>query len=88
MDAREYLATAQANQRIVQLAKYDETDQCVGRGRALVIDPQQRIAVMLEHCGFPGITLVRAGNLVQYVPGTGAEWRIAGDPVDIQWEGP
>lgn len=83
MDARAYLTQAKATKRIIRVARY-ERDRCVGRGYAIIVDEAQLIAVMLEDCGDPDNSRVRAGDLVQYAMYADAELRIEGEPADIR----
>ena len=64
------------------MARYRETE-CVGRGHALILNDEDRVAVMLEDCGDPGDSGVRAGNLVNYLIHPEAEPKIVGNPASI-----
>ena len=79
LEARDYLNHLQAGGKILLMARYRE-DECVGRGRALILNGEDRVAVMLEDCGHSGI---RAGNLVNYIVHQEAEPKIVGNPASI-----
>ncbi len=82
LEARDYLNHLQAAGQILLLARYREAE-CVGRGRALILNHQDRVAVMLENCGEPKDSGVRAGHLVNYIEHPEAEPTIAGSPASI-----
>jgi hypothetical protein len=82
MEAREYLNCANDERRIIRLAHY-RGDACDGRGNALIVDSNSRIAVMLENCGDPDATLVKAGAIVSYVLHPEAEPKIVGTPAYV-----
>lgn len=83
MQAREFLDAATDADLIVRLASYSG-DQCVGRGRALIIDRDNRIAMMLEDCGDPIDTGAAAGSVVCYFQHPEAESRITGSPASVR----
>jgi len=65
------------DQRMLRLAHY-ANDECDGRCNAVILDEGNHIAVMLEDCGDPVVTLVKAGALVKYFEHPEAEPRIVG----------
>jgi hypothetical protein len=67
----------------VHLAAYNGT-ACVGRGHALVLDPDNRIAVMLESCGDPADSGYAAGDIVGFFLHPEAEARITGSPARVR----
>ncbi len=79
MEAREYLDLLKDEKAIIRLAHYDG-DICDGRGFAVVIDEDERIAVLLEDCGSSG---VRAGAIVAFITHPEAEPRIVGSPAYV-----
>ena len=83
MEAREYLDLLKDEKAILRLAHFTD-DQCDGRGHAVLIDDKHQIAVMLEDCGFPEDSGVRAGDLVKYVIHPEAEPKIVGSPARIR----
>lgn len=83
LEARDYLNYLQSGKRIRRLAMYKGT-KCVGRGQALVLSEDDRIAVMLEDCGDPADSGVLAGNLVNYVDHPENESRIVGTPASVR----
>jgi hypothetical protein len=83
LEARDYLSRLTAGGQILCLARY-ESDQCIGRGRALVLAEQHRVAVMLEDCGDPRDSGIRAGNLVNYQTHPEAEPMVVGNPASIR----
>ena len=82
LEARDYLNHLQAGEEILFMARYRE-DECVGRGRALILNGEDRVAVMLEDCGEPDVSGIRAGNLVNYIVHPEAEPKIVGNPASI-----
>src|SRR5437867_12762269 len=83
MEAREFLDAARDAGLVLSLVAYDGTEP-VGRGRALVLDRDNRIAIMLENCGEPGDSGVAAGDIVGYFLHPEAEARITGSPARIR----
>jgi hypothetical protein len=83
MEAREFLDAAKDAGLILPLAHYVGS-KCVGRGQALVVDPEGNIAVMLENCGDPADTGIRAGDIVGFFRHPEAEPRITGSPASVR----
>ena len=84
MEAREYLDLLKDENAILHLAHYSE-DTCDGRGRAVILDEGHQIAVMLEDCGSPEMTGIRAGYLVKYIRHPESEEpKIVGSPATIR----
>ena len=83
MEAREFLDAARDAGLVLRLAAYSGTE-CVGRGQALVLNQENRIAVMLEHCGDPIRSGFAAGDIVCYFLHPEAEPRIIGSPARIR----
>ena len=83
MEAREYLDAAKDAGLVIRLAAYTGSE-CVGRGRALVLDQENRIAVMLENCGDATDSGVVAGDIVGYFLHPEAEPRITGSPATVR----
>jgi hypothetical protein len=81
-EARDYLNRLQKS--ILVMACYRE-DRCVGRGHALILNGDDRVAIMLEDCGDPAESGIRAGNLVNYIihPEV-SEPKIVGNPASIR----
>lgn len=82
MEAKEYLDLLRGKNLIIRLAHYTN-DKCDGRGNALILDKQHRIAVMVEDRGEPNNTLIKAGALVQYIEHPEAEAKIVGSPAYV-----
>jgi len=82
MEPREFLDLLRDDQQILCLAHY-ANDECDGRGNAVILDEENHIAVMLQDCGDPVATLVRAGALVKYFEHPEAEPRIVGRPAYV-----
>ncbi len=80
LEARDFLNYLQSGGRILRLARFEGLE-CVGRGQALILSDEDRIAVMLENCGDSG---VRAGDLVNYFIHPEAEPKIVGSPASIR----
>jgi hypothetical protein len=83
LEARDYLNHLNANGRVLKLARY-EGEKCVGRGRALILNDEDCIAVMLENCGDPADSGVCAGYLVNYITHPEAEHKLVGSPASIR----
>ena len=83
MEAKEYLDLLKDEKAILCLAHYSG-DACDGRGQAVIVDEEHQIAVMLEDCGFPEETGIRAGYLVKYVLDPEGEPKIVGTPATIR----
>lgn len=79
MEAKEYLDRLRDKKAIIHLAHYDG-DRCDGRGKAFVIDEEHQIAVMLQDCGDPDETLIKAGAVVKFILHQEAEPKIVGSP--------
>jgi hypothetical protein len=82
MEAREYLDFLKDEKLIIRLAHYSG-EKCDGRVQGVIIDAEHQIAVLLEDCGIPEETGVRAGYLVQYVLHPESEPKIVGSPATI-----
>ena len=82
LEARDYVNHLQAAGQILRLAGFRE-GECVGRGRALILNHEDRVAVMLEDCGDPAESSVRAGNSVNYIVHPDGEPKIVGSPASI-----
>ena len=82
MEAREFLDAARDAGLILRLAAYNGKE-CVGRGQALVLDQENRIAVMLENCGDSTDSGITAGDIVGYFLHPEAEARITGSPARV-----
>ncbi|MEZ6052550.1 MAG: hypothetical protein R3C02_14375 [Planctomycetaceae bacterium] len=82
MEAKEYLDLLRDEKDIIRLAHYAD-DRCDGRGNAVIIDTEHNIAVMMEDCGDPDATLIKAGALVQYIEHPEAEPKIVGSPAYV-----
>ena len=78
-EAKDYVNYLKAEGAIIRLAAYDG-ENCIGRGEALVINPDHRVAVMLMECG--SRSGIKAGDFVNYVqhPEAPTEPRIVGTP--------
>jgi hypothetical protein len=83
LEARDYLNYLQAGGRILTLARFRE-DECIARGRALILNDEDRVAVMLEDCGDPAFSGVRAGNLVNYILHPEGDPKIVGNPASVR----
>ena len=90
-EARDYLNYQQSAGHILRLARWgadpNGNENCVGRGKALILNSDDRVAVMLEDCGDPEVSGVHAGDLVNYDdhPELG-ELRIVGSPATVRLE--
>jgi len=86
VEAKEYLNLLKNGKEILRLVHYTG-DAPDGRGRALIINEQHQIAVMLEDCHF-SVTGVGPGHLVKYARhpegGDDADGRIVGTPAMIR----
>jgi hypothetical protein len=83
MEAKEYLDLLKDEKAILRFAHY-RGDKCDGRGHAVIIDADQRIAVMLEDCGDAKDTGIGAGNIVKYLLHPEGEPKIVGTPATIK----
>ena len=79
MEAKEYLDLLRDEKAVLRLAHY-EGDHCNGRGDAVVIDEEHQIAVMIQDCGDPDETLIKAGAIVKFIKHPEAEPKIVGSP--------
>ena len=87
MEAKEYLdllrdEKLRDEKEILRLASYDG-EHCNGRGDAVVIDKEYQIAVMLQDCGFPDETRIKAGAIVKFIRHPEAEPKIVGSPAYV-----
>jgi hypothetical protein len=83
LEARDYLNHLKSGGQILHLARF-KGSECVGRGYALILTEEDRVAVMLEDCGDPMDTGIRAGDLVNYVTHPEAESKAVGSPASIR----
>jgi hypothetical protein len=83
MEAKEYLDFLKDANAIIRLAHFCG-DDCDGRGQAAVLAEEYQIAVMLEDCGDPNRSGVRAGDLVKYVVHPEVEPKIIGSPASVR----
>jgi hypothetical protein len=83
LEARDYLNHLKGDGQILRLARY-QGSECVGRGQALILNEDDRIAVMLEDCADPADTGIRAGDLVNYLTHPEAEPKLVGSPASIR----
>ena len=83
LEARDYLNHLQSENRILHLVHFigEYPD---GRGRALVLNDEDRVAVMLEDCGDPTESGIHAGDLVNYVLHPEGEPKIVGSPATLR----
>jgi len=67
MDSKSYLKEAIKDKKVVRFARRID-GECTGRGRGLIIDDNNCIAVLLEDCGIPTRNHegLAAGALVHY----------------------
>ena len=82
-EARDYLNYLQSGNQIIGVAHYTGTERD-GKGRALILNSDDRVAVMLEDCGDPSDSGVRAGDLINYIQPPEAEPRIVGTPASVR----
>ena len=80
-EARDYLNYLQEEGEILRLARYD-AEQCIGRGRALVLSREDGVAVMLEDCG--STTGIRGGDIVNFVEHPEAETKLVGSTASVR----
>ena len=80
MDAREHLNILQDSNELIVLTHFDKNGKPDGQGKALIIDHDLRIAVMLSNCGQPEWTSIAAGAIVSFVTHPEAEPKIVGSP--------
>ncbi|MGE0374410.1 MAG: hypothetical protein AB7I48_11260 [Planctomycetaceae bacterium] len=80
MDAKEFLDCARDDGDIVRLFHFDRSGKSKGFGTALIVDDENRIAVMLGDCGTVDETKVKAGAIVKYAVHPEAESRLVGTP--------
>jgi hypothetical protein len=82
-EARDYLNRLKDENCILRLVHFigEYPD---GRGQALVLNDEDRVAVMLEDCGDPTVSGIRAGDLVNYVTHPEGEPKIVGTPATIR----
>ena len=52
MNAKQFLESATRDGKVVRLARM-VAGKCTGRGQGLILDRQQKLAVLLEDCGDP-----------------------------------
>lgn len=79
MEAKEYLDLLRDENTILRLTHYSGEDPD-GSGDAVVIDEEHQIAVMLQDCGDPDETFVKAGAIVKFIRHPEAEPKIVGSP--------
>jgi hypothetical protein len=82
MDAQEFVNSIRNTNRLVRLAHYSE-DKCDGRGNAIVVDPENSIAVIVDMGGIPEMTQIIPGAVVQFSRHPEAEPRIIGSPAYV-----
>jgi len=82
MDAQQFVDSLRRTQAWIRLAHFDG-DRCDGRGWALVLSDDQGIAVMVEDCGAPETTSIKAGAFVRFSRPRKKEPRIVGPPTDF-----
>ena len=80
MDAHQFVDGLHANGSVLRLASFDDQGWCNGRGKAMVIDRKESIAIMLENCGRASVTNVQQGAIVKFSERSGSEPRIVGGP--------
>ena len=79
MEAKEYLDLLKDKKAILRLAHYSG-DACDGRGRAVIINEEHRVAIMVEDCGNPDRTGIKAGAVVNFILHPEAEPKLVGSP--------
>ena len=82
MDAQEFVNELRDADHITRLAWY-ANENCIGRGDAIILDPYERVAVMVQDCGDPCQTGIKAGMVVKYGSHPEAERRIIGTPAVV-----
>jgi hypothetical protein len=79
VESKEYVDLLRGEKAIICLAHF-AGEECDGRGDALIIDEGRQIAVMLQDCGDPNVTLIKAGAIVKFIRHSEAESKIVGSP--------
>ena len=86
MNAREYLNSKQDG-HIIKIGRWvqaDEEPYCRGRGRAMIVDPDEKLAVFLEDCQgeFCAGTIVKFTFLSDF--NADDQYRVSGSPANIR----
>ena len=79
MDAQQFVDDFRDTRALIRLAHFTG-NRCDGRGWALILNDDLGIAIMVEDCGAPETTLVKAGAVVNFTLPPRKEPRIVGDP--------
>jgi hypothetical protein len=80
LDAQKYVDGLHEQGDVLRLASFDGNGWCNGRGKAIVIDRKESMAIMLENCGRVTITNVKQGAVVKFSKKPGGEPHIVGSP--------
>ena len=83
LEARDYLNHLTAEGQILRLVCFRDAE-CVGRGRGLVLNHDDRVPVMLEDCGDAEDSGIHAGDRVNYVTHPEAEPKLVGRPASVR----
>jgi hypothetical protein len=81
MDAQEFVNSLRNSDRLIRLAHYTN-EICDGHGRAIIVDRENKIAVMVESCN-EDATKVTRGAIVRFEQHPEAEPRIVGEPAYV-----
>lgn len=77
--AQEFVDGFRETRALMELSHYTD-GKCDGRGWALILSDIKGVAIMLEDCGQPEKTLIKAGAIVNFSCGRGRQPRIVGEP--------
>jgi len=83
MQAKAYLDHLLEQGKVIRLAHIDG-ERHVSRGHAIILNQKLQIAIMLEDCGRPSTSGIRAGDIVEYLSLPDAESLIHGSPARIE----
>lgn len=94
MDAREYVAAIVDDKAVLWVGVYDKADpeRCLGRGHAVLIDEEERMAIFVTDCGTANGGGLPRGTLVKVSrphPEDRGELRVVGEPAfikEISWD--
>jgi hypothetical protein len=78
MDAQEFVDGFRDTRALIRLSHFSG-NRCDGRGWALILSDDDGIAIMIEDCGEPETTFVKAGAVVNFTCPPRKQPRIVGE---------